>query len=59
MKDLDYWNLFYETGRIDDYLHYACTSEESQLKQQEQREAEHAGASDRIGTVSIADWGIR
>lgn len=24
-----YWNRFIHTGKIDDYLHYACTSEEA------------------------------
>lgn len=59
MKDLDYWNLFYETGRIDDYLQYACTSEESQMKQQGQEEAGYEGNGNRDGIIRIADWRIR
>ncbi len=29
MKNESYWNLFEKTGNINDYLNYACTSEQS------------------------------
>lgn len=32
----DYWKLFEKSGKIDDYLLYACTSEESQLEGREE-----------------------
>ncbi|MDR1700650.1 MAG: hypothetical protein LBR68_05615 [Lachnoclostridium sp.] len=56
MKGTDYWNLFYETGRIDDYLQYACTSEESQLNSAATEEADHAGKHNGYGSRVITHW---
>lgn len=56
MKDLDYWNLFCETGRIDAYLQYSCTSEESQLHRSQDREGKDAGERDRDGAFGISHW---
>lgn len=37
MKD-DFWKLFEKTGSIDDYLSYACTSEDWQAFGREEGE---------------------
>lgn len=53
MKTADYWDLFYETGRVDDYLQYACTSEESQLEKSGQEEIDNARERNGYGAFSI------
>ena len=37
MKNAEYWNIFELTGNINDYLNYACASEE---RQEAERDAE-------------------
>ncbi len=58
MNESEYWNLFCQTGKVDDYLHYACTSEEGQC--QNKKECEQDGRdSNGNGIVRISHWGIR
>ena len=43
MKDLDYWDRFLNTGRIEDYLAYR--SEKKDQPQQNEGEVFHAGTN--------------
>lgn len=58
MKDREYWDIFLKTGKVDDYLHYACTSEESQHRNEKER-SEHGRDSNGDGTFCITHGGIR
>ena len=58
MKDKEYWDIFYQTGKVNDYLHYACTSEESQHRNVKER-SENGRNSNGDGTFGISHGGIR
>lgn len=59
-----YWESFFKTGRIDDYLNYiACTREENleeydKVVESNEEGGYHAGAngSDGDGIISHAGW---
>lgn len=54
----EYWKLFEKSGSINDYLSYACTTEESQENGRlESREKYESG--DRNGNGFIGDAGRR
>ena len=57
MKETEYWDVFYQTGKVDDYLNYACTSEESQHQREKER-SEHGRESDGNGTFGISHRGV-
>lgn len=53
----DYWKLFEKSGKVNDYLLYACTSEESQLEGREEGgRCEEPGVGDWNGFISHVDW---
>ena len=67
MKNAEYWNTFELTGSINDYLNYACASEERQELEQkseyksEQRgggQADESGNSYGDGFVGYAHWRV-
>ena len=67
MKNAEYWNIFELTGNINDYLNYACASEERQKLEQklklesEQKEggqADESGNSHGDGFVGYAHWRV-
>lgn len=67
MKNAEYWNIFELTGNINDYLNYACASEERQeaerdaereLKQKEGGQADESGNGNGNGFISHAHWRI-
>lgn len=56
----DYWKQFEQTGNINDYLNYACASEERQEKDREKSEAfDESGDCTGHGAVSYARWRLR
>ena len=67
MESVNYWNIFELTGSINDYLNYACASEERQeLEQKEEQEsmkkeggqADESGNSHGDGFVGYAHWRV-
>ena len=67
MEDVNYWNIFELTGNINDYLNYACASEERQeleykleceLEQREGGQADESGDSHGNGFVGYAHWRV-
>ncbi len=38
MKDVEYWNVFEQTGSVDAYLLYACANESAESIQSEEGE---------------------
>lgn len=60
MNAKDWWDNFTKTGKICDYLHYACTCEEessrASAKDKEAVTSGNTGESDRDRSVSHADW---
>lgn len=55
MNNADYWNIFELTGSIDDYLNYACASEERQeMGKEEGGQADESGDSSGNGFISHA-----
>lgn len=59
MKNADYWNIFELTGSIDDYLNYACASEERQeMGSEEGGQTDESGDSSGDGFISHARWRI-
>lgn len=62
----DYWNDFYQTGKVSDYLKYADSAKNtwngentdktgnSQSRQMES--SDHAGKSDRNGAFGYSGW---
>lgn len=58
MRD-DIWKLFEKTGNIDDYLSYACTSEESQsYGREEGGYGDESGDNHGNGVVGYAHWRV-
>ena len=58
MKDDD-WNLFCQTGMIEDYLHYACTNEDlAAANEFDERSGEDAGKSNRHSFTFVSDGRI-
>lgn len=59
MKDVEFWNVFEETGSIDAYLLYACSSEKTQLDEGEEGENNHeSGKYYGNGTFRYTSRGI-
>ncbi|MDD6207543.1 MAG: hypothetical protein PUB10_03370 [Clostridiales bacterium] len=62
MNAKDWWECFTKTGRIGDYLHYACTCEEENrgisASDKEAVTGGNTGESDRSRSVGHADWGL-
>lgn len=58
MKEQKYWDRFFQTGSIGDYLQYACTSEESQLEAQTRGRNAHDREGDGDGPCCDPDWGV-
>lgn len=59
MKNLNDWKLFEKTGSIEDYLNYACASEEKQLENRKTGgETVEFGDRDGDGAVCHARWRI-
>lgn len=57
MKNLDNWKQFEKTGRVLDYLNYACASEEKQLENRKTGgQTIEFGNCDGDGTVGYACW---
>ena len=55
MNYADYWNIFELTGSVDDYLNYACASEEWQeMEQKEGGQTDESGNSSGNGFISHA-----
>lgn len=55
MNHADYWNIFELTGSIDDYLNYACASEERQEREQKEGgQADESGDGSGNGFISHA-----
>ncbi|MSS62536.1 hypothetical protein [Velocimicrobium porci] len=56
----DYWKQFERTGSINDYLNYACASEEWQAQEKEESESlDESGNCTGNGLVSHACWRLR
>lgn len=59
MKDVEYWNVFEETGSIDAYLLYACASERTEFDKGEEGEREYeSGKYYGNGTFCYTGRGI-
>ena len=63
-----FWNQFYETGKISDYLKYVNAAENSSASDKiypeggfsgEMEKMQHAGKSDRDGSFGYSRGGIR
>lgn len=60
MKDVEYWNVFEQTGSVDAYLLYACASERSELEQSQEGERRNeSGKYYGNGTFFRTGRGIR
>ncbi len=59
MKNMNYWEVFEQTGSIDAYLHYACTSENNVRSEEKEGDiSARPGDGYRDGIISGAYWGI-